>query len=158
MLSAKLQKILAAQRTSAMFPCLIKITHPNYAAMYFANSSMNIIYNNNIYNSASFSIDPPEREGAKIGSATLTMSAVDQFWIQRIREINTPAKLQFIASIIFDEANGSTGIEPLEENDFTCRAANWNELSITWDLVFDERQKNIITSMRCIPLNVPGCA
>ena len=157
MISPRTQKILASQRTNAIFPCLIKITHADFPDMYFANSSQDINYNGNIYNAATFELQPPEHEGPRIGNATLTISAIDQFWIQRIREIQTPAELQFIAAIIHEES-GSFGIDPLEENLFTLRTANWNELSLSWDLSFDERMGYIITSTGCTPMIAPGCA
>jgi len=156
--SPKVQRILAAQRAAAKFPCLIKISHPEYGDMYFANSSNNITYNGNIYNAASFSVQPPDVEGAKIGNATLTISAIDQFWIERIRATQIPAELQFIAVIVYDDYGVYDGIESLEENSFTLRAANWNELSISWEMSFDERMNYIITSIKCTPMTVPGCA
>jgi len=155
--SPKVQKILAAQRTAAKFPCLIKISHPEYSDMYFANSSDNVSYNGNIYNAASFSVQPPSIDGAKIGNATLTISAIDQFWIERIRATQIPAELRFIAAIVYDEL-GVMGIEVLEENSFILRAANWNEISISWEMSFDERMNYIITSIKCTPMTVPGCA
>jgi len=155
--SPKVQKILAAQRTAAKFPCLIKISHPEYGDMYFANSSESILYNGDIYNAASFSVQPPSVEGAKIGNATLTISAIDQFWIEIIRVTQIPAELRFIAAIVYDES-GVMGIEALEENSFTLRAANWNEISISWEMSFDERMNFIITSIKCTPMTVPGCA
>jgi hypothetical protein len=155
--SPKVQKLLAAQRTAARFPSLIKISHPEYADMYFANSSKSVSYNGNIYNAASFSIQSPDVEGAKIGNATLTISAIDQFWIERIRRTQTPAQLQFIATIEYDEA-GALQIEALEQNSFILRVANWNEISISWEMSFDERMNYIITSIKCTPLTVPGCA
>jgi hypothetical protein len=154
--SPKVQKLLAAQRTAANFPYLIKISHSEYGDMYFANSSDDINYNGDIYNAASFSIQPPDAEGAKIGNATLTISAIDQFWIERIRQTQIPAELRFIAAIVYDESG--MGIEALEENSFILRAANWNEISISWEMSFDERMNYIITSTKCTPMTVPGCA
>jgi hypothetical protein len=158
-LSPRVQKLLAAQRTAAKFPYLIRIVHPNpdYPDMLYANSSENIEYDNKIYEAASFSIQPPERDGPKIGAATLTISAVDQVWIEKIRVTQKPAELHFIAVIVYDE-HGTAGIESLEENSFTLRGTQWDELSISWELVFDERQENIITSVSCTPHIAPGCA
>jgi hypothetical protein len=155
-LSAKAQKLLASQRIMANFPYLVKITHNNMD-YYYANSSNNITYKGDIYNASSFSIDPPDQDGAKIGNATLTMSVVDQVWIERMRSTQIPAKLQFIAVIVSDES-GASGIEALEENSFTLRAANWNELAVSWEMSFDERMANIITSVKCTPQITPGCA
>ena len=157
-ISARVQKILASRQTTAKFPFLIKISHPDFNDMFYINSSDNFLFQGNIYNASSFAIEPPDQDGAKVGNASLTISAVDQAWIQRIREIQKPAQLQFTAVIIYDEYGEIAGIEPLEENIFTCRAAKWNEISITWDLSFDERMGCIITSVKCTPINVPGCA
>ena len=151
------QKMLAAQRTAARFPYLVKITHPDYSDMLYANSSENIVYQGDIYNAVSFSIQPPDMDGPQIGAAALTISAVDQVWIEKIRSTQIPAQLQFIAVIVYD-GFGIAGIEQLEENNFTLRAAKWDEKSITWDLSFDERQSYIITSIKCTPQIAPGCA
>jgi len=155
-ISPRVQKILAAQRTAA-FPFLIQIIHPLYPDMRFVNSADNLVYNGDIYNAASFAVQPPDVDGPKVGNATLTISAIDQYWIQRIREAQVPAELRFIAVIAYDES-GVSGIEKLEENSFTLRAARWDEISISWDMSFDERQAYIITSVKCTPQIAPGCA
>jgi hypothetical protein len=155
-ISPRVQKLLAAQRTTE-FPYLIQVSQSGYSKMFFANSSDNITFDGNIYNAASFSIQPPSLDGDKVGNATLTISAIDQYWIQRIRETQMPAELQFTAVIVYDES-GIAGIEKLEENSFTLRAARWDETSISWEMSFDERQGYIITSAKCTPQIAPGCA
>jgi hypothetical protein len=149
------QRQIAQQRTAARFPYLIKITHPEYPPFLYANASANITYNGEIYNAASFSVQPPDREGAKIGDATLTISAVDQVWPEKIRNTQQAAELRFIALIVYDEA-GIAGIEALDENKFTLRAANWTETAIQWSMNFDERMGYIITSIKCTPQICPG--
>jgi hypothetical protein len=156
-LSPVAQKLLASQRTAAEFPYLIKITHPDFADMFYANSSENIFYKGNVYNPASFTMQLPDLEGPEIGAASLSISAVDQYWIQRIRDLKTPAEMQFVAVIVYDDA-AIEGIEQLDENSFTLRMAQWDEQSITWELSFDERQAYIITSIKCTPQVAPGCA
>lgn len=165
-MTPRTQKILASIEKQGNFPYLIEISHPQYNTLHFANSLDSITYTNpasgltNIYNASNFSIRPPDKDGSKIGNATLTISAIEenQFWIERIRTITAPAELTFVAVIVYDDQGGYMGIEPLEENSFTCRVANWNELSISWDLSFDERMGYIITSVKCTPLVAPGCA
>jgi len=155
MLSAINKKKLASHDRTIKLPYLIKITHykPSGTSYYFfANSSESITYNGDIYNSAVFSIQPPERDGSKIGNATLTICVIDQQWIERIRETQIPAKLEFIAVIVGE------GIEPLEENSFTLRNASWNEISITWEMIFDENMAIIVPSDRCNAMTTPGCA
>jgi hypothetical protein len=147
---------ITQQRTSADFPCLIEITHPDYPDMYYTNASENITYEGKIYNSAAFSIQPPDRDGSKIGGAVLTMSAVDQVWIEKMRGTQKPAELRFTAVIVYKEGS-IAGIEPLEENNFTLRSAAWNEASISWTMNFDERTALIITSVKCNAQTAPGC-
>jgi hypothetical protein len=112
-------------------------------------------YNGKIYNASTFSLQPPDRDGSKIGDATITISAIDQVWIEKIRSTQLPAKLRFVAAIVYEEGS-IAGIEPIEENSFTLRAANWNEISIQWSLIFDENMANIITSVKCTPTITPG--
>jgi len=156
-MTPKVQQLLSRHRTFAAFPYLIKISHPEYADMLYANSLENIVFRGNIYNSANFTLQPPDLDGSKIGAASLTISAVDQVWIEKIRQTQIPALLQFIAVIDYNDL-GIAGIEALDENSFTLRAARWDEKSITWELSFDERQNYIITSIKCTPQVAPGCA
>jgi len=141
----------------AKLPCLIKITHDVYGIMYFANSDKSVTYTGNIYIASCFEVQPPAIEGEKIGNATLTISAVDQDWIQKIRGTQIPAQLQFVAAIEYDD-EGVLSVEPLEENNFTLRTASWTEISISWEMSFDERQSYILTSVKCTPQVAPGCA
>jgi hypothetical protein len=147
---------ITQQRTPASFPVLIEIAPEGEPVLYYTNASENITYDGKIYNAASFSIQPPDRDGSKIGDATLTMSAIDQVWIEKIRSTKIPAKLRFIAVIVYKEGS-IAGIEPLEENSFTLRAANWNDISISWSMHFDERMAIIITSVKCNAQITPGC-
>jgi hypothetical protein len=159
-LSAKAQKLLARQRKIARFPYLVKIEHdedPQFP-LYFANADEDITFQGKIYNAASFSIDPPGRDGDKIGDAALTISAIDQFWIRKIRSARKPARLVFMAVISYDGQNGIEGIEPVEEIGFTLRAARFNEMSVTWTMVFDERMAVIVPSDSCDAMNAPGCS
>jgi hypothetical protein len=156
-MNAIVQKQIASQRTDAKFPYLIRITHHEYPDMLYANASEAITYAGDVYAAASFTIDPPNHDGAKTGDATLTISAVDQVWIQKIRATQIPAKLQFKAVIVYEDG-AVTGIEPLEENEFTLRNVSWNELTLQFSLVFDERMAVIVTSAKCNAQLTPGCA
>jgi hypothetical protein len=147
---------ITQQRTAASFPCLIEITHGDDPEMCYTNASENISYEGKVYNAAAFSIQPPDRDGSKIGDAVLTMSAVDQVWPEKIRGTRIPAKLRFIAAIVYQEGS-IAGIEPLEENSFTLREADWDEISVSWSMRFDERMAVIITSVKCGAQTTPGC-
>jgi len=160
-LSPKVQKLLAAQRKIAKFPFLIKVTHEtdHEFPMYFVNAPDDVTYKGNIYHAASFSIEPPDRDGSKIGDATLTLSAIDQFWIQKIRENQKPAKLEFVAVILYDDdRTGIEGIEAMENICFTLRAASFNEIAVTWTMVFDENMAINVPADTCNAMATPGCS
>jgi hypothetical protein len=154
------QSLVARQRTRAKFPYLIEIAHPDYEMPWrYANSDTDIDYGGHTYQSALFSLRPPDRDGGKIGNASLSISAVDQYWIEKIRAAQKPAALRFIAVIVYDGQDGtSITPEPLEENIFTLRKAGWNEVTITWEMIFDETQSYILNSETCNGATTPGCA
>jgi hypothetical protein len=161
-MTPKAEQLIARQETYAKFPFLIKVTHPLFdSPLYYANSNTNIVYDDGTgeqtYEAAYFSIDPPDKDGSKIGDAQLTISAVDQFWIEKIRSTQIAAKITFIAAIQYDDGTIS-GVEPIEEMEFTLRVVNWNENVITWAMVFDERQRILVPCDKVTALKCPGAA
>jgi hypothetical protein len=89
----------------------------------------------------------------------LTLSTVDQFWIEKIRKNQKPAKINFVAVIVFDDAQiGVESIEPLEEMSFTLRAASYNEIAVTWTMVFDENMAINVPADTCNAMTTPGCS
>jgi hypothetical protein len=152
-----IQREIARRNTHAKFPVLIKITNDDLGDFYYANSDQNIDYDNHTYLASVFSLEPPDKDGDKIGNARITISAVDQEWIQRIRTTQKPAGLHFIAAILYDN-NGKMQIEALEENSFTLRAASWNEIAISWEMVFDENMLILLPAEDCTVITCPGCA
>jgi hypothetical protein len=149
------QKEIARRSTQAQFPFLIEIAHEDMGSFYYANADENIAYGGQTYLSAVFSLQPPDRDGSRIGDAQLTISAVDQQWTLKIRSTQKPAKLRFIAAIVYQK-DGSVWVEPIEENEFTLRAASWNEIAIVWNLVFDENMAILLPSEDCTALTCPG--
>jgi hypothetical protein len=154
----KAEQLIARMETYAKFPYLIKITPPMFdVSLYFSNSDENIDYNGDTYKAAYFTIDPPDKDGSKIGDATLTISAVDQFWIEKIRTTQIAAKIKFLAVIVYNDGVVS-GVEPIEDMDFTLRAVNWNEDTITWSMVFDENMAIRVPCDKATALKCPGVA
>jgi hypothetical protein len=153
----KAEQLIARQETYAKFPFLIETAHPVLGAFYYANSDEDIVYGGEEYKAAYFTIDPPDRDGSKIGDGQLTISAVDQVWIERIRSTQIAAKIKFIATIVYDNG-GVRGIEPIEAMEFTLRVVNWNEEAITWAMVFDENMAIIVPCDKVTALKCPGVA
>jgi hypothetical protein len=154
----KAEQLIARMETYAKFPYLIKVTHPAFdTPLYFANSGEDIDYGGQTYKASYFTITPPDKDSGKIGDGQLTMSAVDQFWIEKIRSTQTAAKIKFLAAIVYDDGVIS-GVESIEEIDFTLRTVNWNEDTITWAMVFDENMSINVPCDRSTALKCPGAA
>jgi hypothetical protein len=153
----KAKQLIARMETHAKFPFLIKITHPEFGLFRYANSDENVVYKGEEYKAAYFTIDPPDKDGSKIGDGQLTISAVDKVWIERIRTTQTAAKIKFLATIVYDDGAVS-GVEPMEETDFTLRAVNWNEESIAWAMVFDSTMSILVPCDKATALKCPGAA
>jgi hypothetical protein len=153
----KAEQLIARQETYAKFPFLIKITHKEFGIFRYANSDEDITYDGEVYQAAYFTVDPPDKDEGKIGDAALTISAVDQFWIEKIRDTQIAARITFMAAIVYDDGVIS-GVEPIEEMDFTLRSVNWNEEAITWAMVFDENMAIIVPCDKATALKCPGAA
>jgi hypothetical protein len=151
------QREIARRNTQAKFPALIEITHDDMGPFRYANSDQDIMYDGQTYLASVFSIEPPDKDGDKIGNARITISTIDQEWIERIRSTQKPAKLRFVATIVYDK-DGKVEVEKLEENSFTLRSASWNEIAISWELVFDENMTILLPAEDCTVLTCPGCA
>lgn len=148
---------LARRNTQAKFPLLIKIEHEALGNFYYANSDQDIQYDGQTYTGSVFSLAPPNKDMDKVSSGSLTISTIDQQWIEKIRSTQIPAKLYFMASIVYD-TNGTIQIEKLGEDSFTLRAANWNEIAISFDMIFDENMTILLPAEDCDPFTCPGCA
>jgi hypothetical protein len=153
----KAKQLIARQETYAKFPFLIKIIHETFGTFRYANSNEDITYMGEVYQAAYFTLDPPDKDGSKIGDGQLTISAVDQFWIEKIRTTQIAARIKFLAMIVYEDGI-IAGIEQIEEIDFTLRVVNWNEDTITWSMVFDEGMSIIIPCDKATALKCPGVA
>jgi hypothetical protein len=161
MLSKYAEQQIARMSTHAKFPYLIKIT--NYidyetAEIYrYANADEDITYGGEVYHASIFSIDPPKKDGSKIGEAALSISAVDQQWIIKIRTTQIPASIQFVATIVYNDGNIS-GVEAIEEMDFALRGAQWNQDTISWSMSFDENMAILVPPDKATAQKAPGAA
>lgn len=126
--------------THAKFPYLIKVEYikndNTSEFFYYANSDTDIEFRGNTYLASVFSIQPPEKKADSISNAKLIISAIDQTWIQRIRESDKRSKVTFIATIEYED-NGSLAVESIEEEEFELSVSQWNETEISFNMEFD---------------------
>lgn len=136
------QKIMRME-TLAKFPYLIEVTYydanGNPILERYANCDDDIAFNGNSYTASFFSIKPPSRTNSSISDGKLTISAVDQTWIQKVRNCGKRAKIRFIACIIYDDNNKVETVEAIDDITFTLTKCSWNDTTIEWTMLFDDR-------------------
>lgn len=156
--SSEATALALAQETRARFPYLIHIHNDDYGDFWYANSDKSIDFEGHTYQSACFSLTPPERTTTGISNATLTISAINQEWIYKIRQTQKRSSMEFIAAMVYDSAKtGDVICEPIEENRFTLTSASWNEENITWEAVFDDTMSIQVPCDDGSAQTTPGC-
>lgn len=101
-----------------------------------------VVYKGKTYLPCSFDYTEPEKDGAKIGSAQLSITALDYKVRQVIRQIRKKSSARVIAMFAKTEKNESTGkfiykfIE-ISSIKFCLRVANMNKSVATFNLEFN---------------------
>ena len=128
--------------TQAMFPYLIEITTPETddipsQIFRYANTDTDIVFENNTYEASYFKLTPPEVSDTAVKDATITISAVDETWIEKIRTYQDRSRIRFVAIIKYDES-GHQYQEPINDIDMVLTNASWNDTTIQWTMKFDD--------------------
>lgn len=155
--SAYAKQQILRTHTQSMFPYLIEIYHEDLGTFYYVNAEDDVEWQDKLFKSACFSIQPPEYNSTGLTNATLTMTAIDQEWIMKIRSTQKRAKIRFLAVIVNLE-NKEKEIEVLEDIEFTLTNVSWNEIAITWTM---EVEQTILLQAPIHTLDAttcPGCA
>lgn len=121
----------------------------------YANCDEDIEFEGNTYQASLFSLQPPEKKQDSIGNASITISAIDQKWVERIRNTKYRAEIRFIAVIVYDE-NGTRFVENIEDYTFVLTTADWDDVGIKWTMVFDEGFSLIMPCDTATPQKVPA--
>lgn len=153
MFSNKAKQEVLRTATTAFFPYLLEIDHPDYGVFRYVNieGGDGVTFEGNFYQAASFTIQPPEQNNSGISNATLTLSAIDQEWIIKIRNTDIKARARLIEAICMFTETGIE-VESAESIYFTLTQAQWDDLQITWTMVFDD------TMEISVPLDVASAA
>ena len=148
---------LLRMETSARFPFFIEIIHPELGTFRYVNADEAKTFDSETYEPALFSVTPPETTETSIGNAMLSISSVDQTWIEKIRSVQDRFSVRFVAALEYDD-DGTETIEPLEDNEFTLTEASWTDLTITWTMVFEDAFNILVPCDIATSQKVSGCA
>lgn len=130
-------------QTFAMFPYLIVIRYVDQNGdshtERYANLDEDITYENEVYSACYFKVTPPTRDNSSISDGKIEFSTIDQSWIEKVRNAQSRFTCEFISAIKYDDNNQISGFEEIDRTKFTLTKANWNEKTISFTMMFDDR-------------------
>ena len=133
------QNLLVQNDIPASFPFLIEIwkpSEPNNIERY-VNATEDKVFENHTFTASSFTVQPPEKTESGVKDAQITISTIDQTWIEKVRTTQERYKCRFVAVIDYDN-NGTETIEPIDDITFTLTNATWQETTMQFTMKFDE--------------------
>jgi len=154
-----IQQQIVRMETRAKFPYLIEITDPEGNIYRYANSDTDIEYEENgvtnTFTAGYFKITPPEKTQTGFKDAKLTISALDQVWIEKIRSTQKRSTVRFLAVIMYEE-DGNKYAEPTEDVTMSLTNATWNDTTIEWNMKFDDSLDLLIPCNKATSFTYPG--
>lgn len=158
-MTSLVQSKLVKTEIQASFPYLIEIWKSSDTdksdVMRYVNSLEDKTFEGNTFTAGYFKVSPPEKTDSGIKDAKITMSAVDQTWIVKIREADERYRIRFVAAIDYED-DGTEYIEKLDDITFTLTSATWNETTIEWTMKFDEWQDIKVPCQKLSQFICPG--
>ena len=138
-MNSTVKSMLVRNDIPASFPFLIEVWKPSEPTEIerYVNASEDKEYENHTFTASSFKVQPPERNESGVKDATITISTIDQSWIEKVRTSNERYKIRFLAVIDYDD-DGTETIEPLDDIVFTLTNASWQETTIQFTMKFDD--------------------
>lgn len=152
---------MVRMETFAKFPYLIAITYEENGhrkVLRLANTDQDVVYGGVTYAGAYFQITPPTRTNSSISDGKITFSTIDQTWIERVRNQQGKMTCEFIACISYDDNNEISGFEEIERIKFTMKNAGWNDKTIQFTLMFDDKMNLVVPCCITSPDNTPALA
>lgn len=143
------------QQTRAKFPYLIEITTPDGEVTRYNNTDNDIEYEGNTYKASYFYLTPPKENNGVISDTTISISAIDQEWIKKIRQFRDRSTIRYVAVIMYEE-DGTSYIDPCEDNTFILSKADWDDIAITWTMTLEDVMSVQIPCDVASPLNTTG--
>ena len=138
-MTPNIQNLLVQNDVPASFPFLIEIWKPSEPSNIerYVNASEDKTFEEHTFTASYFTVQPPEKTESGVKDATITLSTIDQTWIEKVRTTQERYKIRFVAVIDYDD-DGTESIEALDDITFTLTNATWAETTIQFSMKFDE--------------------
>ena len=138
-MNSNVKSMLVRNEIPASFPFLIEVWKPSAPSNIerYVNALEDKVYENHTFTASSFAVQPPEKNESGVKDATITISTIDQTWIEKVRTSNERYKIRFLAVIDYDD-DGTETIEPMDDITFSLTNATWQETTIQFTMKFDD--------------------
>lgn len=138
-MNPNIQNLLVQNDVPASFPYLIEVWLPSDPTNIerYVNASEDKVFEGHTFTASYFSVQPPEKTETGIKDATITISTVDQTWIEKVRSTQERYKIRFVAVVDYDD-DGTEEIVSLDDITFNLINATWQETTIQFTMKFDE--------------------
>lgn len=151
-LSPQLKAAAFASQTPKAIITFLTLAHPSLSSsIRVCNNSQPITRGGQSYAPFAFQVDLPPEKDDQIGSARLTIDAVDLSIIQAIRSIQSPASVS-IALALADQPD----MTEVDYGTYTWRNLSYNSLTVSGDLAYDDILDILIPGLMATPQTVPG--
>lgn len=158
---------LLSRDTGGSIPILVDIEHSDIVwndgssdqedgHLRLINANYTVKYDGHTYRPSVFTFTLPSEDGKKVGSTTITISAIDQRVIEVIRSVETKPTATIVA--FFSKEDSTITFSKIYNYVFEMDSVSWDGVSAKWSLVFDPvMNKNIprdlATAARCPAVN-----
>lgn len=118
-----------------------------------------VVYKGNHYSPCAFNFQPPESDGGKIGTATVSITALDSRVRKVLRTISIASELEIIATFAKKEKDTSGFVYsfyPLNNMKFQMNTASMSKTTATFTLVFDNALEQVVPYDVATPDRVPS--
>ena len=138
-MNPNIQNLLVQNDVPASFPFLIEVWLPSQPSNKerYVKASEDKTFEGHTFTASSFTVQPPEKNESGVKDATITISVIDQLWIEKIRTTQQRYKIRFVAVIDYDD-DGTEEIEALDDITFNLTNATWAESTVQFTMKFDE--------------------
>lgn len=139
---------LVRSTTNARILNLVEITYKDtngtLQTKRYTNTEKDITYNNNVFESYNFTVVPSSVNDSSITDGTFTLSVVDRLWTSIARQLSEKPKLHLMIILEYFDSNNVSVYELLDENTYTLSKLSWNDVTLTWTMVYDDKQNVIV--------------
>ena len=153
--SAQALAALYAAETSALFPILCIISHPQFDdSWYIVNNTEAITYDGHIYQPYPFKFTPPSQGESQGNEATFTIDEIDTTIAETIKAVSSayPLTITLVAAMV----QGADAPEALIPWTFTLKKFSSNGTVLTGTLSLDDVLDNQMGPIEFTPNLFPG--